>query len=86
VLGMFVLQLVFFPQLSTLDSILIGVAGGIFGPVGDLCESMLKRAYGAKDSGRILPGHGGLLDRIDALIFNAPMVLAYVTWVWPALR
>lgn len=53
----------------------IGLGTAFLGPVGDLAESMLKRASGAKDSGRLLPGHGGMLDRIDALLFNAPFVL-----------
>jgi phosphatidate cytidylyltransferase len=54
---------------------LIGAGAAVFGPAGDLSESMLKRAFGAKDSSHLLPGHGGLLDRIDALLFNAPFVL-----------
>lgn len=79
--GLFLHRALLFPALTPLDCVLLGVAGGIVGPIGDLCESMLKRAYGAKDSGKILPGHGGLLDRIDALLFNAPLVLAYAHWL-----
>lgn len=84
--GMFVLKAFFFPFLGTVDCIVVGLAGGIFGPVGDLAESMLKRAYQVKDSGKIIPGHGGLLDRIDALIFNAPMVFAWVMVVKPLFK
>ena len=75
----------FFPSLTVVDCLVLGVLGGILGPAGDLCESMLKRAYGVKDSGSIIPGHGGMLDRIDALIFNGPMVLLYVQFVRPLL-
>lgn len=80
---LFIQRFFFFDTLTVLDCILLGALGSIFGPAGDLCESMLKRAYGVKDSGKIIPGHGGMLDRIDALIFNAPMVLLYVQFVRP---
>ncbi len=76
--GLFIARL-FFPVLTPVDCVVLGVAGGLFGPLGDLCESMLKRAYGAKDSGVLVPGHGGILDRVDALLFNAPVVYVYVT-------
>jgi phosphatidate cytidylyltransferase len=50
----------------------------IFAQVGDLCESFLKRAFSKKDSGSILPGHGGFLDRFDAVVFGLPVMYACV--------
>ena len=83
--GMFILRGFFWPDLTVTDCLILGAGGGVLGPAGDLCESMLKRAYQVKDSGRIIPGHGGMLDRIDALIFNAPFVLVYAQFIKPML-
>jgi phosphatidate cytidylyltransferase len=57
---------------------LIGLATFLFATIGDLVESLLKRSLGIKDSGSILPGHGGFLDRFDAFLFVIPFVLAVI--------
>jgi phosphatidate cytidylyltransferase len=66
------------PMLSIADCLLIAVPAAVLGPIGDLVESMIKRSVGAKDSGKLLPGHGGMLDRIDALLFVSAWTYAYV--------
>jgi len=60
--------------------ILLTVVLNIAAQLGDLVESLIKRGAGVKDSGAILPGHGGMLDRIDALLFAAPVLWYYATW------
>jgi phosphatidate cytidylyltransferase len=64
----------FFPELSAPISLSIAATVNIAGQIGDLAESALKRGAGVKDSGTLLPGHGGLLDRVDALLFAIPVL------------
>ncbi|WP_371371226.1 phosphatidate cytidylyltransferase [Sporomusa aerivorans] len=64
--------------LPLFHSLFIGLLVGIAAPLGDLAESALKRFTGVKDSGNILPGHGGVLDRFDAIMFSVPVVYYYV--------
>jgi phosphatidate cytidylyltransferase len=68
------------PQLWPI--IVLSVFVNIAAQLGDLVESLIKRGAGVKDSGSILPGHGGMLDRIDAMLFAVPVVWAYRAWQW----
>ena len=68
---------IYFFGLPTYPTILIGFICGFAGQIGDLAESLIKREAGQKDSGRLIPGHGGMLDRFDSILFNA--LLTYLT-------
>ncbi|MFA7157972.1 MAG: phosphatidate cytidylyltransferase [Kiritimatiellia bacterium] len=67
------------------DAVILGIVLPIFGLAGDLFESLLKRAAGAKDTGNIIPGMGGLLDVLDSLLMAVPFFYYYVLWFMPTL-
>ena len=72
-IGAIVCKLVFLPGISIFAAVVAAVLIGSTGQVGDLFESLLKRSFGVKDSGTIIPGHGGILDRLDSILFAAPV-------------
>ena len=72
----------FFPELSLPAALALAALMNVLGVVGDLTESALKRGANAKDAAQILPGHGGLLDRLDSLLFNAPLLYYFAQLYW----
>ncbi len=68
----------FMPQVDSAECAAIGILLALVGTMGDLVESLFKRAVGVKDSGGIIPGHGGMLDRMDSMMFAAPVLYYYL--------
>ena len=68
-------------EFSVIHALAIGIIIAVMAPLGDLVESILKRVCQVKDSGMLIPGHGGVLDRFDSLIFTAPAVYVYLVLI-----
>ena len=81
VLGAVLAAVWFLPELKLAHGIPLALVASIFGQAGDLGESVLKRSTGVKDSGAIVPGHGGILDRVDALMLTSTVTFLYTLWV-----
>jgi phosphatidate cytidylyltransferase len=81
VLTMVISKVLFLDFLSWIDVTTIGLIVGIVGQIGDLIESLFKRDAGVKDSSTLIPGHGGIFDRFDSLLYTAPAVLLYIKYL-----
>jgi phosphatidate cytidylyltransferase len=82
VLGAIVASLWYLPRIPLSQSVPLALVAGALGQAGDLAESLIKRSTGVKDSGAIVPGHGGILDRVDAVLLTAGTVYLYASWFW----
>lgn len=80
VIGAVVIHFALLPSLPLVHAILLALVAGACGQAGDLGESLIKRSFGVKDSGGIVPGHGGILDRVDALLVTGTFTYLYVLW------
>lgn len=78
----FIARYTFFSSLEVVDCLVLGLGLGAMSQLGDLFESMVKRACGVKDSGSVIPGHGGILDRLDSLLFAFPLAFYYGWYVF----
>jgi len=81
-IGALVASYTFFPELAIADCIATALILGVLGQLGDLFESLIKRSCGVKDSGSIVPGHGGILDRLDSILFAAPAAFYYAYFLF----
>ena len=81
ILTMIAAKVIILDFLNWIDIIAIGLIVGVIGQVGDLIESLIKRDAGVKDSSAIIPGHGGIFDRFDSLLFTAPFVYLYLSYL-----
>jgi phosphatidate cytidylyltransferase len=79
VVAVVALRLWLAPEWSVAFALIVGVALGVIGQLGDLAESVIKRSLKTKDTGGLIPGHGGVLDRLDSLLFNVPAFYYLVT-------